>query len=160
MGRVHVPPRAPARAAMEREASYLTVGAFVLLVIALGTWFVIWYTDRQDQRDYKRFEIYFEGSVAGLSKGGPVRYLGVDVGRVVRMNIDPRASDRVQVIVDIDAQAPISDETRDAQPAGCHRTPLYRSGARPRRQTGHAACSESKLSGDSHRQVELRHPAQ
>ena len=111
MGRVHVPPRAPARAAMEREASYLTVGAFVLLVIALGTWFVIWYTDQQDQRDYKRFEIYFEGSVAGLSKGGPVRYLGVDVGRVVRMNIDPRASDRVQVIVDIDAQAPISDET-------------------------------------------------
>ena len=111
MGRVHVPPRAPARAAMEREASYLTVGAFVLLVIALGTWFVIWYTDRQDQRDYKRFEIYFEGSVAGLSKGGPVRYLGVDVGRVVRMDIDPRASDRVQVIVDIDAQAPISDET-------------------------------------------------
>jgi phospholipid/cholesterol/gamma-HCH transport system substrate-binding protein len=111
MGRVHVPPRAPARAAMEREASYLTVGAFVLLVIALGTWFVIWYTDRQDQRDYKRFEIYFEGSVAGLSKGGPVRYLGVDVGRVVRMNIDPRAADRVQVIVDIDEQAPISDET-------------------------------------------------
>jgi phospholipid/cholesterol/gamma-HCH transport system substrate-binding protein len=110
MGRVHVRPRAPARAAMEREASYLTVGAFVLLVIALGAWFVIWYTDSQDQRNYKRFEIYFEGSVAGLSKGGPVRYLGVDVGRVVRMNIDPRA-DRVQVIVDIDAQAPISDET-------------------------------------------------
>jgi phospholipid/cholesterol/gamma-HCH transport system substrate-binding protein len=96
---------------MEREASYLTVGAFVLLVIALGTWFVIWYTDRQDQRDYQRFEIYFEGSVAGLSKGSPVRYLGVDVGRVVRMGIDPRASDRVQIIVDIDAQAPISDET-------------------------------------------------
>ncbi|HZF26075.1 MAG TPA: MlaD family protein [Steroidobacteraceae bacterium] len=96
---------------MEREASYLTVGAFVLLVLALGTWFVIWYTDTQDQRDYKRFEIYFEGSVAGLSKGGPVRYLGVDVGRVVRMDIDPRAADRVEVVVDIDAQAPITDET-------------------------------------------------
>ena len=40
-----------------------------------------------------------------------MRYLGVDVGRVVRMDIDPRAADRVQVIVDIDAQAPISDET-------------------------------------------------
>jgi phospholipid/cholesterol/gamma-HCH transport system substrate-binding protein len=96
---------------MEREASYLTVGAFVLLVLALAAWFVIWYTDVQDQRNYKRFEIYFEGSVAGLSKGGPVRYLGVDVGRVVRMDIDPRAADRVEVIVDIDAQAPISDET-------------------------------------------------
>ena len=96
---------------MEREASYLTVGAFVLLVLALGAWFVIWYTDSQDQRNYKRFEIYFEGSVAGLSKGGAVRYLGVDVGRVVRMDIDPRAADRVEVIVDIDASAPITDET-------------------------------------------------
>lgn len=96
---------------MEREASYLTVGAFVLLVLALGTWFVIWYTDSQDQRDYKRFEIYYEGSVAGLSKGSPVRYLGVDVGRVIGMDIDPRAADRVQVIVDIDAQAPITDKT-------------------------------------------------
>ena len=96
---------------MEREASYLTVGAFVLLVLALAAWFVIWYTDVQEQRNYRRFEIYFEGSVAGLSKGGPVRYLGVDVGRVVRMDIDPRAADRVEVIVDIDATAPISDET-------------------------------------------------
>jgi phospholipid/cholesterol/gamma-HCH transport system substrate-binding protein len=111
MGRVREAPRWPESAAMEREASYLTVGAFVLLVIALGTWFVIWYTDSQDQRNYKRFEIYFEGSVAGLSKGGPVRYLGVDVGRVVRMDIDPRAADRVQVVVDIDGNAPISDET-------------------------------------------------
>ena len=29
-----------------------------------------------------RYEIYFDGSVSGLARGSPVRYLGVDVGRV------------------------------------------------------------------------------
>lgn len=96
---------------MEREANYITVGAFVLLVIALGTWFVVWYTDAQDRRDYERYEIYFQGSVSGLSRGSPVRYLGVDVGRVADMRIDPRAADRVQIIADIDEDAPISDQT-------------------------------------------------
>jgi phospholipid/cholesterol/gamma-HCH transport system substrate-binding protein len=96
---------------VEREANYLTVGAFVLLVIALAAWFVIWYTDAQDRRDYERYEIYFLGSVSGLSRGSSVRYLGVDVGRVADMRIDPRASDRVQVIADIDEDAPITEET-------------------------------------------------
>jgi phospholipid/cholesterol/gamma-HCH transport system substrate-binding protein len=96
---------------VEREANYITVGAFVLLIIALAAWFVVWYTDAQDRRDYERYEIYFEGSVSGLSRGSPVRYLGVDVGRVADMQIDPRAADRVQVIAEIDEDAPISEQT-------------------------------------------------
>ena len=68
--------------------------------------FVYWYSDSRDQRDFKRYEIYFDGSVSGLAVGGQVRYLGVDVGRVVRVTLDQRAADRVQVIVDIDASAP------------------------------------------------------
>src|SRR5262245_44424705 len=108
MDRVRAPPRTGRRATVEREANYIPVGAFVLLVIALGTWFVVWYTDAQDRRDYQRYEIYFLGSVSGLSRGSPVRYLGVDVGRVADMRLDPRAADRVQVIADIDEDAPIS----------------------------------------------------
>lgn len=96
---------------MEREANYVAVGAFVLLVATMATLFVYWYSDGREQRNYTRYEVYFDGSVSGLSVGGPVRYLGVDVGRVVRINVDRRAADRVQVIADIDASAPISDRT-------------------------------------------------
>jgi phospholipid/cholesterol/gamma-HCH transport system substrate-binding protein len=96
---------------MEREANYVAVGAFVLLVLAMGALFVYWYSDARDQRDFKRYEVYFDGSVSGLAVGGQVRYLGVDVGRVVRITLDHRAADRVQVIVDIDASAPISERT-------------------------------------------------
>ncbi|MCC7060907.1 MAG: MCE family protein, partial [Burkholderiaceae bacterium] len=87
---------------MEREANYAAVGAFVLLVVAMAVLFVYWYSDSVDRRDYTRYEIYFDGSVSGLSRGSPVRYLGVDVGRVVTMRVDRRSSARVQVIADID----------------------------------------------------------
>ncbi len=96
---------------MEREANYAAVGAFVLIVVLLGALFVYWYSDTREHRDYNRYEIYFNGSVSGLDKGGAVRYLGVGVGRVIDMRIDPRDSSRVEVIVDIDARTPISAHT-------------------------------------------------
>jgi phospholipid/cholesterol/gamma-HCH transport system substrate-binding protein len=96
---------------MEREANYTAVGAFVLLIITMGGLFVYWYAGSGDARDYKRYEVYFEGSVSGLNRGSTVRYLGVDVGRVITIRIDQRAADRVQVIADIDSSTPISDST-------------------------------------------------
>jgi phospholipid/cholesterol/gamma-HCH transport system substrate-binding protein len=96
---------------MEREANYAAVGAFVLLVIAMAGLFVYWYTDAHEHRDFTRYEVYFDGSVSGLTRGAPVRYLGVDVGRVVSMYIDHRNASRVQVIVDIDSTTPVSEES-------------------------------------------------
>ena len=96
---------------MEREANYAAVGAFVLIVALLGALFVYWYSDTREHRDYNRYEIYFTGSVSGLDKGAAVRYLGVGVGRVIDIRIDPRDSSRVEVIVDIDARTPISPHT-------------------------------------------------
>lgn len=96
---------------MEREANYTAVGAFVLLVATMAGLFVYWYAGSADARDYQRYEIYFEGSVSGLNRGSTVRYLGVEVGRVVAIRIDKRANDRVQVIADIDSHTPISKDT-------------------------------------------------
>ena len=96
---------------MEREANYAAVGAFVLLVALLGALFVYWYSDAREHRSYNRYEIYFSGSVSGLERGAAVRYLGVGVGRVVELHIDPRDPSRVEVIVDIDATTPISAHT-------------------------------------------------
>ncbi len=96
---------------MEREANYAAVGAFVLLIALLGGLFVYWYSDTREHKVYRRFEIYFDGSISGLERGAAVRYLGVGVGRVMRLRIDPRDPGRVQVIVDIDSTTPISDRT-------------------------------------------------
>lgn len=96
---------------MERDARYTAVGAFVILVTVMAGLFVYWYSGKSDRRDYTRYEMYFEGSVSGLAVGSQVRYLGVDVGRVVRIRIDPRGVARVQVIADIDSSAPVTDQT-------------------------------------------------
>lgn len=96
---------------MDRDANYVAVGAFVLLVLAMAVGFIVWYSDSGDRRDYERYEIYFVGTVSGLSEGGPVRYLGVSVGRVVRIGIDPRSPGRVQVIADIEDDTPINPRT-------------------------------------------------
>jgi len=97
---------------MDRDANYVAVGAFVLLVIAMAVSFVFWYTDQRDKRSYDRYEIYFPGTVSGLSAGSQVRYLGVDVGKVAHIMIDPEQRNRVLVIADIDSTAPIDERTR------------------------------------------------
>jgi len=74
--------------------------------------FVFWYTGQQDKHTYQRYEIYFDGSVSGLSAGSPVRYLGVDVGKVVRISLDPLQRQRVQVIADVDSSAPLDAGTQ------------------------------------------------
>ena len=53
----------------------------VLLVIVMAAGFVLWYSDTGDGQAVRRYEIYFDGSVSGLSEGSTVRYLGVAVGR-------------------------------------------------------------------------------
>src|SRR5258708_23227065 len=105
--------RAPAkRVRMDRDANYVAVGAFVLLVIAMAVSFVLWYTNQQDKHIYLRYEIYFPGTVSGLTPGSPVRYLGVDVGKEARILLAPQQRNRVPVISDIEATPPIDRRSR------------------------------------------------
>lgn len=108
MGRGREPLNGPN---MDRDANYVAVGAFVVLILFMAASFVYWYTDQRDKRSYQRYEIFFQGSVSGLSAGSPVRYLGVDVGKVVYIRLDPQQSKRVQVIADVDSTAPIDGRT-------------------------------------------------
>jgi phospholipid/cholesterol/gamma-HCH transport system substrate-binding protein len=96
---------------MDRDTNYVAVGAFVLLVIALAASFVFWYTDQRDKRTYQGYEMYFHGTVSGLTAGSPVRYLGVDVGKVARIMLDPKDRGQVEVIAQILSTAPIDGRT-------------------------------------------------
>ena len=97
---------------MERDARYAAVAAFALVALAGAFAFVWWYSGQGDRRSYEPYEIYFEGSVSGLSQGSPVRYLGVDVGRVRNLSVDRRDPGRVKVTGEVDSNAPLSGATR------------------------------------------------
>ena len=97
---------------MERDARYAAVAAFAMLAIAAAVAFVWWYSGSGERRDFVRYEIYFDGSVSGLARGSPVRFLGVDVGRVRGLAIARDNPSRVRVTAEIDSEAPISGATR------------------------------------------------
>lgn len=94
---------------MERNGNYIAVGAFVFVVLVIGFFWLIWLTG--DDRQYQRYSMYFEGSVLGLSEGSEVTYMGVDVGRVMGINIHPDYPGMVQVLVDIEQLTPIRPNT-------------------------------------------------
>ncbi len=97
---------------MERDAKYAAVAVFALLAVAAAFAFVWWYSGQGDRRVYERYEIYFNGSVSGLARGSPVRYLGVNVGRVETLSVDRANPGRVKVLVSVDDTTPVSGATR------------------------------------------------
>jgi len=96
---------------VERDARYAAVAIFALAAMAAAFFFVWWYSGQGDRRSYERYEIYFDGSVSGLSQGSPVRYLGVDVGRVRSLLVDRRDPGRVKVVAEVDTETPLSGAT-------------------------------------------------
>jgi len=87
---------------METRASYVLVGAFVLLTLAAAALFVVWLGRYQAEEAYAFYDVYFHESVSGLQKSGVVRYQGVEVGRVEDIQIDPRDIERVKVRIRVE----------------------------------------------------------
>ena len=134
---------------MERDARYATLALFALACIAAAVAFVWWYSGRGDQRDYRNYEIYFQGTVSGLSKGSPVRYLGVDVGRVTALGVDKQDAGRVKVVAEIDHHGPdLRRDAGQARPAGPDRPALHRPAGESRRAGGAGARAGGPLSRD------------
>ena len=43
---------------MDRDANYVAVGSFVVVVLAMATVFVLWYSNARERREYVRYEVY------------------------------------------------------------------------------------------------------
>ncbi len=92
---------------METKASYVAVGAFVLL-LGLGiVGFVVWLGALSLERETDRYLIHFTGTVTGLQVGSPVSYRGIPVGQVTEVRIDPDNIEQVEVVIEIAADTPV-----------------------------------------------------
>jgi phospholipid/cholesterol/gamma-HCH transport system substrate-binding protein len=87
---------------METRAHYVAVGAFVLIAIFAAFASVIWLGGTAFRRELEPYYIFFRGSVAGLSRGSPVQYNGIPVGRVTDIRVDKDDLSQIQVTVAID----------------------------------------------------------
>ncbi len=103
---------------METRANYALIGAFVLLAVALGAGFVLWLGQSEFRRDFKTYDIVFDGPVS-LEEGAAVRYIGIKVGEVATVRIDRADSSKVRARVRIDRATPVRvDSTASIQLAG------------------------------------------
>lgn len=95
---------------METRASFVIVGAFVLSFFIALVAAVVWLADLRVGDDTTRYDIFFQGSVTGLSVGSPVRYGGIPIGSVADMRISPDRFGEIQVIIDVPKDTPIRED--------------------------------------------------
>lgn len=96
---------------METRASYLIVGLFVIAGMIGLIAAAMWITGTRTDEKTALYDIYFEGSVAGLKPGNAVQYRGIPVGGVIDMRIDPENVERVLVTIEVAAGTPIKEDT-------------------------------------------------
>ena len=97
---------------MEDKVNLSVVGAFVVVLtvalIAGGLWIA---SGSYSRKVYDPYETYMTESVAGLNLNSTVRYRGVEVGRVRRIELAPGNVEQVQVTLDIERGTPVKTDT-------------------------------------------------
>jgi phospholipid/cholesterol/gamma-HCH transport system substrate-binding protein len=94
---------------MENRAYALAAGLFtVLLAVALVA-AALWF--RRDDVRFAPYLVTTTSSVTGLKTEAPVRYRGVDVGRVESIKIAPGASGRIDIRIGVQEDTPITRST-------------------------------------------------
>ncbi len=97
---------------MDDEVNLGRVGLFVLGLGAVLVAGVLWLAaGLGGHRAVDAYQAFIEESVAGLNVDAPVKYLGVDVGKVDRISIDPQNSRRVRLGFLIDRGTPIKQDS-------------------------------------------------
>ena len=97
---------------MEEKVNFAGVGVFVLALGAALIAGVLWLSSGGAyRRAYDSYQTYMTESVSGLSRDAPVRYRGVEVGRVRRMALAPGHVEQVQLTLDIERGTPVKQDT-------------------------------------------------
>lgn len=104
---------------MESRVSYAAVGLFVVLLSAALVAVGLWLGSGITAKRYDRYSIYFEESVSGLTRNAPVKYRGVVVGRVERIELAEHDPERVHLVIAVEEHTPIkTDTTAKLDPQG------------------------------------------
>ncbi len=97
---------------MQSKVNYAAVGLFVLVLGVAFIAFLLWLgAGRYSQIAYDTYYAYMRESVSGLSVNAPVKYRGVEVGKVRDIVLDPDNPERVRITLEIERGAPIKTDT-------------------------------------------------
>ncbi|MEN8727946.1 MAG: MlaD family protein [Sulfurovum sp.] len=95
---------------MYSKVNYTIVGIFVLLFGAGMVWFAFWLAKYGTEEEFDTYRLEMIESIAGLSIDSSVKLRGVDVGKVSKMQINPKNIEMVEVFVKIKKGIPIKED--------------------------------------------------
>lgn len=95
---------------METRAGYVAVGAFVVVLLVTLIVGALWVARIQLSGQENLYDVYFTGSVTGLVDGSAVRYNGIPVGRITKIELDPLDPQRVRVTIEVNGETQIKSD--------------------------------------------------
>jgi len=94
------------------KINYAAVGVFVLVLGAVFIAGILWLAvGVGNQKKYALYRTIIHESVAGLNIDAPVKYLGVNVGKVQKIQLDPANPEEVHLLFAIEQGTPIREGT-------------------------------------------------
>jgi ABC-type transporter Mla subunit MlaD len=77
---------------MAVDKSYARLGGFLIVSLAMVLATAVFFVQRMKEREVIEAVTYSEGNVSGLEISSPVRFRGVEIGRVSDLRVEPRGS--------------------------------------------------------------------
>ncbi len=96
---------------MNNKVNYTLVGVVVLLGSFLMFAFTYWMLKPSSESETQTYAIYFKESVFGLNVEAPVKYRGVSVGKVIKLRINPKNPEEVEVLISVLKTTPVKVNT-------------------------------------------------
>ncbi len=96
---------------MDSKVSYALVGLFVIVMTIATIASIFWLNAGTEKKVYDSYQVYIKESVSGLNRKAPVKYRGVEVGYVSHIALDPKRPSEVFVLLDIEKNIPIKQDT-------------------------------------------------
>jgi phospholipid/cholesterol/gamma-HCH transport system substrate-binding protein len=97
---------------MEGKNNTFLIGFFVLSLVGGIAAFLIWMGQIGTGNDYTTYTVYMRESVAGIQDDSTVRYMGVDVGQISSIKINPKDSEEVEITMRVKNTTPIKTDTK------------------------------------------------
>ena len=97
---------------METRANYIAVGLMTLLAI-VAAFFAIYWVGKFDAGDAATpLNVRIKGSVSGLASGSTVQFNGIDIGRVVGLQLDESDPRFVIIQTEVRSDIPLRSDTK------------------------------------------------
>ncbi len=96
---------------MENRLSYILVGLFIFVLVIAGVMATLWLGHYSNEGVFKFYKVHTKESVAGLNNKAPVKLKGVEIGEVRDISINPQNAEEVVVIIRVQDNAPIKEDT-------------------------------------------------